>query len=127
MSGPGPLRTFDSAYPGSMFERVDGGYVERDDHKSLAAALVAQIDSRNREIEDLREAIATDPRNRPVSVSARERALIAALRSLVLELMDYTPIERVSTESYVPGSLIGDAQAALALYGEQIAPTREAI
>lgn len=51
------VRAFDSAYPGSMFERKDGYYVERNDHKSMAAALVELIASRDRELEDLRDAV----------------------------------------------------------------------
>ncbi len=56
MSGQ-PVKAFDTAYPGSMCEREDGYYVERNDHKSMAAALVELIASRDREIEDLREAV----------------------------------------------------------------------
>ena len=51
------IRAFDSAYPGSMSQRNDGYYVERNDHKSMAAALVELISSRDRELEDLRGAI----------------------------------------------------------------------
>ena len=51
------IRAFDSAYPGSMSQRNDGYYVERDDHKSMAAALVELIGSRDRELDDLRDAI----------------------------------------------------------------------
>ena len=49
------LKGFDSAYPGSMHERDEGRYLERDDHKSLAAGLIELIDSKNLEIVDLRE------------------------------------------------------------------------
>lgn len=48
------VKSFDTAYPGSMVERIDGYYVERNDHKSMAAALVELIASRDRELEDLR-------------------------------------------------------------------------
>jgi hypothetical protein len=51
------VKAFDSAYPGSMCERVDGYYIERNDHKSMAAALLELIASRDREIEDLRYTI----------------------------------------------------------------------
>lgn len=51
------VRAFDSAYPGSMFERKDGCYVERDDHKSMAAALVELIAARDRTIDDLNDAV----------------------------------------------------------------------
>lgn len=39
------IKAYDSAYPGSMFERPDGGFVERDDAQSLANALLALIKS----------------------------------------------------------------------------------
>lgn len=48
---------WDTAYPGSMSERNDGYFLRRDDHKSLAAALIELIDSRDHEIEDLRDGI----------------------------------------------------------------------
>lgn len=51
MSAP-TVKAFDSAYPGSMCERENGDYVERKDAASLAAALLEQIHSRDREIED---------------------------------------------------------------------------
>ncbi len=47
------MKAFDSAYPGSMVERIDGHYVLRDDYISLAAALVHAITTRDRAIEDL--------------------------------------------------------------------------
>ena len=47
------MRAFDSAYPGSMVERIDGHYVLRDDYISLAAALVNAINTRDRAIADL--------------------------------------------------------------------------
>ena len=74
------IKAFDSAYPGSMFERKDGGYVERDDHNSLAAALIYQIDSRNRDIEDLRTTLENyDRLTRPDWVADAE--LLTALKN----------------------------------------------
>jgi len=49
-----------SAYPGSMFERVDGEYIERTDAKSLAAALVELVEEKTRTVEDLTEAQAAN-------------------------------------------------------------------
>lgn len=46
------VTAYDTAYPGSMCEREGGDYVERKDTASLAAALLEQIHSRDREIED---------------------------------------------------------------------------
>jgi hypothetical protein len=48
---------FDSAYPGSMFDRPDGSYVRRDDPASLAAALLETIERQKRRIEDLEAAL----------------------------------------------------------------------
>lgn len=53
---PAP-KGYDSAYPGSMHERNDGDYLCRNDHVSLASALVELIASRDREIADLRDAL----------------------------------------------------------------------
>lgn len=50
------IKAFNSAYPGSMCERTDGDYVERKDATSLAAALLEQIHSRDRDIEDTQAA-----------------------------------------------------------------------
>lgn len=52
------LHAFDTAYPGSMSERPDANYVRRDDPESLAAALIECIRARDREIEDLKAALA---------------------------------------------------------------------
>ncbi len=57
MSAQNIPRTFDTAYPCSMVERKDGYYIERNDHESMAAALVELIASRDRELEDLRGAL----------------------------------------------------------------------
>lgn len=51
------IKAYDTAYPGSMMPRADGYYLERNDHKSMAAALIELIASRDREIEDLRDAL----------------------------------------------------------------------
>lgn len=47
------MKAFDSAYPGSMHEAIDGQYIERTDPVSLAAALLEVIATRDRQIEDL--------------------------------------------------------------------------
>lgn len=46
------MKAYESAYPGSMFERTDGGYVQRDDADSLAGSLLALIKSGDRAAED---------------------------------------------------------------------------
>jgi hypothetical protein len=45
-------KLYDTAYPGSMVPRKEGGYVEADDHSSLAAALVAKVHRLQNEVED---------------------------------------------------------------------------
>lgn len=40
-----------SAYPGSMFEKEDGNYVDRDDNESLARTLVGNVAQLERELE----------------------------------------------------------------------------
>ena len=52
------IKAYESAYAGSMHERATGDYLHRDDHVSLVAALLELIVSRDRELEDLREAVA---------------------------------------------------------------------
>ncbi len=52
MSADIQVRGYESAYPGSMFPREDGGYVQRDDANSLAAALLALIKSADRTAHD---------------------------------------------------------------------------
>ena len=51
------MKAYESAYPGSMFERTDGGYVQRDDADSLAGSLLALIKSADRAAEDLQGAL----------------------------------------------------------------------
>lgn len=51
------IEAYESAYPGSMFEREDGGFVRRDDAESLAGSLLALIKSGDHAAEDLRDAL----------------------------------------------------------------------
>lgn len=44
--------TWDSAYPGSISPREDGQYIDRDDSKSLAYALLRKIEDQDKTIED---------------------------------------------------------------------------
>ena len=45
---------FSSAYPGSMSQNENGGYVEREDSESLAGALLKNLYAVQREMEDWR-------------------------------------------------------------------------
>lgn len=51
------ITAFESAYPGSMSERKDGNYIQRDDPASLAAALLETIEQQRRKIEDMQAAL----------------------------------------------------------------------
>ena len=54
------------------------------------------------------------------SPTEREQALIAVLRAIVAETMDYPPVRPYDTESHLPANLVADAQACLCLYGLSI-------
>lgn len=49
------MKTYDTAYPGSMIERKhgDGDYIDRHDAPSLAAALLTLLKQKDDRIEDL--------------------------------------------------------------------------
>lgn len=51
------VRAFDSAYPGSMFDKPHGEYVERGDASSLAAALLELVAKHKRDAEDFEDAL----------------------------------------------------------------------
>ena len=53
--------------------------------------------------------------------SPQVQALLDTLRAIVMETMDFSPACRYD-ESYLPGKLIEQAQAALAPFGAQVAP-----
>lgn len=69
---PITLHAYESAYPGSMFERPDGGYIQRDDAESLAAGLLALIKSGDQAAEDAVTALA--------QVRADNKILLDALK-----------------------------------------------
>lgn len=52
--------------------------------------------------------------------------VIAALQAIVREVMPNPPVEPVSSESYVPGEFIVNAQAALAAFGAEVKPAETA-
>ena len=55
------VRAYDSAYPGSMVERLDGQYIDREDIQSLLEALSDAIKKRDQKIEDLAYELLTPP------------------------------------------------------------------
>lgn len=58
--------------------------------------------------------------------SADVLRVIAALQAIVQEVMPNPPVEPVSSESYVPGEFIVNAQAALAAFGADVKPVKTA-
>ena len=64
---------FDTAYPGSMSQREDGRYVERDDVGSLSGALLEQVESFRRRAEDAEDALAQDRAAVAKLVAERDR------------------------------------------------------
>jgi hypothetical protein len=77
-----PCIAFESAYPGSMFEREDGGYIRRDDADSLANSLLALIKSGDRAASDSNDALKQMDAGFSIIKSQRDK-LLAALKSAV--------------------------------------------
>lgn len=73
------LRAFESAYPGSMFEKSHGDYIERDDSQSLAYALLEIIAERKRQKDDIAEAFEIVCQERD-ALKAQRDELLAALK-----------------------------------------------
>ena len=84
------IRGFDSAYPGSMSEREDGGYVQRDDPRSLAGALLELVRSGDRAarnlLDDLDQAAAE-----LAKANAQRDSLLIALIGCVEHMECSTP------------------------------------
>lgn len=53
-----------------------------------------------------------------------EKALIAALRAMVIETMDYPPAPSYDSQSFLPNQMIETAQRALDAYGLRVLPSR---
>jgi len=62
----------------------------------------------------------------PNQISATEYALLGTLACIVLETMNYSPAQRIDSDSdsFLPASLIEQAQQALAAYGQCIQPCK---
>ena len=60
-------------------------------------------------------------------ITDRERSLLEALQSIVMETMQY-PLQRpMSSDSYLPETMLSKAQASLALYGLELYENRPAM
>jgi hypothetical protein len=81
--------TWDSAYPGSIGPREDGQYIDRDDAKSLAYALLQRIESQDRTIEDLRE-----------TIQQQHDELVEVSRYLRLMLVDDEPSNELGKRAW---------------------------
>lgn len=47
------MKLYNSAYPGSMFEKQDGSYIEASDTSSMLESLAEHLKAKDRQIEDL--------------------------------------------------------------------------
>ena len=90
------VRAFDSAYPGSMFDKPHGEYVERGDASSLAAALLELVAKHKRDAEDFEDALKQEKAERDAlraeverlrSVADRVARLISAAPDLLEALI----------------------------------------
>ena len=99
--------TYQSAYPGSMFKEVDGGYVEREDNASLAAALLENIAALQRRAEDAEDA--EKALKKAVAVNAQ---LLEALRACLPFIDDASDVHSVFAESAASTSCRAAVQGA---------------
>lgn len=74
------VRAFDSAYPGSMFDKPHGEYVERGDASSLAAALLELVAKHKRDAEDFEDALKQEKAENTALRAEVERLRIVADR-----------------------------------------------
>ena len=79
------VRAFDSAYPGSMFDKPHGEYVERGDASSLAAALLELVAKHKRDAEDFEDALKQEKAER--NALRAEVALIKSHQDELLEVL----------------------------------------
>lgn len=73
------VRAFDSAYPGSMFDKPHGEYVERGDASSLAAALLELVAKHKRDAEDFEDALKQEKAERDARLISAAPDLLEAL------------------------------------------------
>lgn len=67
------VRAFDSAFPGSMFDKPHGEYIERGDASSLAAALLELVSKHKRDAEDFEDALKQEKAERDALRAEVER------------------------------------------------------
>lgn len=78
------VRAFDSAYPGSMFDKPHGEYVERGDASSLAAALLELVAKHKRDAEDFEDALKQEKAERDALRAEFERLATQADKQAVV-------------------------------------------
>lgn len=72
-------KRFDSAYPGSMFEKPEGGYVEFNDVHSLAGALVKNYDDMRRSVDDWTDTAIQNEKRAQIAEQQRDELLAALI------------------------------------------------
>lgn len=94
------MRAFSSAYPGSMFEREDGDYIERSDAASLAEALLEIVKKGSDRMEDLAAQLA----EANVDLDFIEKDLKGLVIRLICEPEDsHAPETREILGRWMPG------------------------
>ena len=78
---------FDSAYPGSMSQREDGSYVEKEDSESLAHALLQNLYAAQQDAEDWKDrAIQLEKQLRDIGDFAHDRSTGPAVQDDLWEV-----------------------------------------
>lgn len=80
------IKRFYSAYPGSMFEKPEGGYVEFNDVDSLASALVKNYDDMRRSVDDWTDTAIQNEKRAQIAEQQRDELLEGA--KLLIEQYD---------------------------------------
>lgn len=100
-------KRYDSAYPGSMFEKPEGGFVEFNDVDSLAYALVKNYDAMRLSVDDWTDtAIANEKR---AQIAERQRDELLAASKSMLHIFD-----RGLPESSIGRNVCDEMKAAVA-------------
>ena len=120
------VRAFDSAYPGSMFDKPHGEYVERGDASSLAAALLELVAKHKRDAEDFEDALKQEKAERDALraevelIKSHQDELLEVLAEMVVRfqnLRESNGLDRKSNLAKRAYELIAKAAEIAALKG----------